>query len=204
MRMRTLRAFVCFALALPLAAGCSFLKAHPDPTRYFVLTTEEPRQPAQAAPLVLGVEHVELPEYLLRPELVTRTASNQLAISDYDRWGEPLKEGFARTLERDLESELGAGHVVAAPFDPTGRPTVTLDLEVRRFERTGTTVAVLEARWTIHDGKTGTTILSRDSRQQMPLAAADNTPATVAALSKALAACAREIAAALLEHVKQP
>jgi uncharacterized protein len=200
--MRALRAFVCFAMALPLLPGCGFLKARSDPTRYYVLTSAEPKEPATPAPLVLGIDHVELPDYLMRSELVTRTASNQLAISDYDRWGEPLKEGFARTLRRDLENDLGAGHVIVAPFDPASRPNLTLDLEVRRFERVGSAV-VLEASWTIREGKGGATVRTGDSHQQVPLSA-NSAPATVVALSSALAAFAQEVATAVIRQPQQP
>ena len=203
MKTHALRFVVLFGLLLRLLPGCSFLKARSDPTRYYVLTSAEPKLPATAIPLVIGVEHIELPEYLLRAELVTRTASNQLAIAEYDRWGEPLKDGFARTLRRDLENQLGAGHVIAAPFDPTNRPPLTVDLEVRRFERVGNADAALEARWTIREGKSGATLVTRDSRQRVPLAGTDAT-ATVVALSSALAAFAGEIGAAVIEQTKRP
>jgi uncharacterized lipoprotein YmbA len=186
---------VLIALALPLATGCSFLKPRTDPTQYYVLTSAEKKAPAAAAPVVLGVDHVELPEYLMRPELVSRSASNQLAVAEYERWGEPLKDGFARTLRRNLENELGAGHVVAAPFDPRYRPSLVVDVEVRRFERVAGEGAVLEATWTIRDGKTATTLVTHDARARQPLSAED-ARATVVALSTTLAALAREIAGA--------
>jgi uncharacterized lipoprotein YmbA len=200
--MKTREWLILVALALRLLPGCSFLKARSDPTRYFVLTSAEPTAPVTAAPIVVGVEHIELPEYLMRPELVTRTAENQLAIAEYDRWGEPLKDGFSRTLRRDLENQLGTGHVIMAPFDPTNRPALTLELDVRRFERVGNVAAVLEARWTIRDGKSGAELATRDSRQRAPLAGAD-AKATVVALSQALAAFAAEVGTAIGEQAKR-
>ncbi|MCU1281932.1 MAG: hypothetical protein JWM53_5478 [bacterium] len=196
MTMRTQRTIVSLALVLALAPACSFLKPRADPTSYFVLTSEEPKAPAAAAPFVTGVDHIELPEYLMRPELVTRSASNKLAIAEYDRWGEPLKEGFARAFRRDLENQLGAGHVVAAPFDPASPPALSIDLEVRRFERVGDEAAVLEAGWTIRNGKSGATVARHDARVRAPLSGRDAS-ATVAALSRALADLAAEIGAAV-------
>jgi uncharacterized lipoprotein YmbA len=188
--------FLALAPALALDGACSFLKARSDPTRYFVLTSKEPKEPVPASSVIVGVNQVELPEYLMRPELVARSASNQLTISDYDRWGEPLKEGFARTFRRDLENQLGAGHVVAAPFDPARRPALSIDLEVRRFERAGEEGALLEASWRIRDGKSGATVAAHDSRKLTALSGHE-VSATVAALSSALAALAEEIAAAV-------
>ena len=193
--MRTPPIVVCFALLLPLAAACSFLKPHKDPTQYFVLTSNEHAAPASTTPVVLGVDHVQIPEYLQRPELVTRSASNQLKIAEYDEWGEPLKDGFSRTLRHDLENELGAGHVVAAPFDPASRPHLVVDVEVRRFELVAGQGAVLEASWTIRDGKSGTTLATHDARA-LKSVSGDDPRATVAALSGAVAELAGEVAGA--------
>jgi uncharacterized lipoprotein YmbA len=201
--MRTPTLLGCLALALTPAAACSFLKARSDPTRYYVLTSHEGKRPATAPSITVGVDRVELPEYLVRPELVTRSASNQLTIAEYDRWGEPLKDSFARTFRQDLEQELGAGHVVAAPFDPASRPAFSIDLEVRRFERVGDEGTLLEASWTIHDGTGAATLATRDSRIRTPLSGADAS-ATVAALSSAVAALAGEVASAVRAQARQP
>jgi uncharacterized lipoprotein YmbA len=189
--------------ALPLAEACSFLKPKADPTQYFVLTSDE--HDAQAAPAqkVLGVDRIELPEYLLRSELTTRTASNQLKVADYDRWGEPLKDGFSRTLRSDLESRLGAGHVVTAPFDPSHKPALIVDVEVRRFERVLPGGVELEATWSLRDGVNGTVLATKEASVHQPVAGED-TRATVSALSAALAALATQIADAVRERSRPP
>jgi uncharacterized lipoprotein YmbA len=196
MNRRTQRA--CLAV-VALSSACSFLKARPDPTRYFVLTSDEHKRPGPPAPIVLGVDRVELPDYLLRPEMVSRSQANQLVIADYDRWGEALKDGFSRTLRRDLENRLGAGHVLAAPFDPASRPSLVVDVDVHRFERVDGGGAELEASWTLRDGKCGAALVTRDSRERQAVARND-ARASVAALSRALAQMAGQIADAAAAH----
>ncbi len=191
---------LALALVLPLAAACSFLKARSDPTRYFVLTPSAPTQ-ATPVPVAVGLDRVELAEYLLRPELVTRSASNQLRMAEYEVWGEPLKDGFTRTLRRDLENELGGATVVAAPFDPATRPDLAVAVEVQRFERVAGEGAVLDARWTVRDLKSGTVLHRRDAHERQP-AEADG-QAAVAALSRDVAALAAEIAAAVRAAARQ-
>jgi uncharacterized lipoprotein YmbA len=181
--------------ALPFIGACSFLKAKPDPTQYFVLTSEERKAPAATAPRLLGVDRIELPEYLMRPEIATRTESNQLKIAEYDRWAESLKDGLSRTLRRDLERQLG-GHVLAAPFDPSHKPALVADVEVRRFERVLPVGAVLEATWTLRDGATGTVLVTQEASLRQPVTSND-TSAAVAALSSTLAALAAQIADAV-------
>jgi uncharacterized lipoprotein YmbA len=196
MTMTARDCLLCLVVALPFAPACSFLQPHADPTQYFVLTSEERKAPSAPAQKVLGVDRIELPEYLMRPEIATRTESNQLKIAEYDRWAESLKDGFSRTLRSDLESQLGAGHVLAAPFDPSHRPALIVDVELRRFERVLPGGAVLEATWSLRDGATGTVLVTKEASLRKPVARND-TRTTVAALSTALAALAAEIADAV-------
>jgi uncharacterized lipoprotein YmbA len=189
--MRVPAMLVCFTLA----AACSFLKARSDPTRYFVLTSSERPAPSPSTAVVLGIERVQLPEYLMRPELVTRSATNQLTFAEYQQWGEPLKDGFSRTLRHDLENELGPDHVVEAPFDPASKPAVVVDVEVRRFERVAGQGAVLEATWTLRDGANGNTLVTREAHERRAVSG-DDPRATVAALSGTVTALAGEVAGA--------
>jgi uncharacterized lipoprotein YmbA len=66
---------------------------------------------------------------------------------------------------------------------------------VRRFERVDGQGAVLEASWTLRDGKSGQTLATRDARAQRPLEG-DGARATVAALSGTVASLAGEVAGA--------
>jgi uncharacterized lipoprotein YmbA len=182
-----------FVVALPFAGACSILKPRADPTQYFVLTSEERKAPRVPVQKVLGVDRIELPEYLMRPEIATRTESNQLKIAEYDRWAESLQDGFSRTLRSDLENRLGAGHVVAVPFDPAHRPALIVDVEVRRFERVLPDGAVLEARWSLRDGASGAVLVTKEASLHQPVPG-DDTRATVAGLSTVVAALASEIA----------
>jgi uncharacterized lipoprotein YmbA len=193
MTMTARPTLVCLVVAV---GACSFLKPHADPTQYFVLTSEERQAPAAPAPKVLGIDRIELPEYLMRPEIVTRTETNQLKIAEYDRWAESLKDGFSRTLRSDLENQLGTGHVLAAPFDPSHKPALIVDVEVRRFERVLPDRALLEATWSLRDGASGAVLLTREASLRQPVARTD-TRATAAALSTALAALAAQIADAV-------
>jgi uncharacterized lipoprotein YmbA len=180
--------------ALPFLGACSFLKARPDPTKYFVLTSEARKGPAAPAK-ALGVDRIELPEYLMRPQMTTRTEANQLKIAEYDRWAESLKDGLSRTLRHDLEKQLGE-RVLTAPFDPAQKPALVADVEVRRFERVLPVGAVLEATWTLRDGATGAVLVTQEANLRQPVAG-DDASAAVAALSTTVAALAAQIADAV-------
>ena len=67
--------------------GC----AGSESVRYYVLSAT-PAGPVGAAvrDIPVGVGPVELPEYLDRPQIVTRTSQNELNVADFDRWAESL------------------------------------------------------------------------------------------------------------------
>jgi uncharacterized protein len=180
---------------LTLLGACSFLKPHADPTKYYVLTAAPLEAPAQATPLSVGVDRITLPEYLQRPELVARRGSNELQVSEYDRWGEPLKDGFARALRQDLALRLAKDQVMQAPWEAARAPDVVVDVDVRRFERVDDAAAELHAGWSLRNGRDGTVAMRRDASLRQPLRGKDG-QATAAALSEAVAALSAEIAEA--------
>lgn len=187
------------ATLLLLLPACSLLRgARPDPTRFFVLTAVEKKTDAPIA-ITFGVDHIDMPEYLLRTEIVSRSASNQISVAEYDRWGEPLRDGFARTLRRDLESELGAGHVFGQPFEQSQLPVMVVDVDVHHLEHMAGQGAMLEAGWTLRERAKGTVIAVHASKITVP--APDKDPgAEVAALSKAISMMSAEIAAAVRDR----
>ncbi|MCK7492219.1 MAG: PqiC family protein [Comamonadaceae bacterium] len=57
-----------------------------------------------------------LPDYLDRLQVVTRTPSGELAVSDTQRWAEPLQEGLIRVLDENLSALLGTERIVRFPW----------------------------------------------------------------------------------------
>ena len=195
MKARPLPA-LCRALALVLALGCQAVLPKSERSDFFVLTALEPAPVASgaSAPSVL-LGPVVLPAYLDRRELVTRLGSNQLRAEDLELWAEPLRDSLSRTLERDLTALLGAGRVQRLPWTAPSPPELAVAVELRRFEKTSSGRAELEAHWTISEGRGATELVRRETRLSLPAGA--STQAAVASLSQALVTLSREIAAAV-------
>src|SRR5262245_47155811 len=101
-RLGSICLLVCF-----IAAGCSFLDAKPDPSRYFALaslprTGQRTQDAAGTNALVLGIGPIKFPGYLDRQQFVTRVSQNRFAVAENDRWAEPLEENFSRVLSQNL------------------------------------------------------------------------------------------------------
>jgi hypothetical protein len=184
--MKTNAVVLLTAAALTLAA-CS---RSPAP-RFYVLTALEPSaEETGAADLAVGVGPVTLAPHLDRPQLVTRDG-NELRLGDFDRWGEPLREGIARVLAENLARLLGSDRIWTYPWRPAAPVDVQVTVEVTRCDAEGGE-AVLAARWAVFDG--GEMRLARRSSFRRP---ASGYPAAAAALSEALAELSGEIAAAI-------
>ena len=180
-----------FPLLLTIVSGCSFLKPSVDPTTYYVLTPATTTTATNQKQRIVGVESVHLPEYLDRPQLVTRIGPNQLRISDIERWAEPLGDALASTLRQDLAAALPDAMVVVQP-DATQHVDADVVVDVMRFERVADNAVELSVRWKLRDGA-GNVQLVKDARIRQETSDA-KAAAAVAALSQALVTLAGELA----------
>src|SRR5262247_789000 len=105
-----LGAAVLLSLAL---GGCS----NTPPTRFYVLSAVADQ--AAAIPgkgPAIGIGPITLPQYLNRPQIVTRVSGNQLAVAEFDQWGGDLNDNLARTLAANLSSLLETDRVSLYPW----------------------------------------------------------------------------------------
>lgn len=182
--------------------GCTTFSPQPDPSRFFTLSAlpqeSAERRPANAANLSLGIGPVSIPGYLDRQELVTRIAQNQVRLSEYDRWAEPLDEGIGRVVSQNVASILRAERITSYPWPLDRKPVYQIELDVLRFETDNAREAQLAARWTVRHTSKKELVRYRDTR--ISRATGDRTTAaSVAALSEALADLSRQIAQAIEE-----
>lgn len=172
-----------------LCAAC--LNPRADPSAFFHLTPTASGT-AAALPVTVGLGPVLLPAYLDRPQMVTRVGTNQVTLSETNRWAEPLGEGVARVLREDLEHTLSPRAVVDYPWHPSAGVDLAVAVTFSRFEADTTGVVHLGADWSITDANTGDVVArSRSSFQEtVDGLGAD---ARVAALSRVLARLGGEI-----------
>jgi uncharacterized lipoprotein YmbA len=185
------------AIALALLGSCSFLRPQADRTQYFLLKplAVPERQPVGGFARTVGLGPFDIPDHL-ETTLVTRLAANQIAISDTDRWGEPLRDGLPRVLRQNLIALLRTERVLVYPWDLSASPDLAVRVEVLQFERTIQGMANLAVRWTLERGADRTPLLTEETRVSEPIRAT-GTRAAVAALSSAVVVLSRSIAAAV-------
>ena len=151
--MRTARTHraVCLPLTLVLAlAGCG---SAPKTNYYTLAPGADPRPAAVAqpasSPIGVTVGPVTLPDVVDRPNLVVRTAENQVTLLDQHRWAEPLKREIPRLLAGHLSRLLGTPRVSVFPNGAGGPGDVRVRVDVQRFESVPGQEALLEVFWTV-------------------------------------------------------
>ena len=179
-----------------LVAGCSFLSPREDPSRFFLLTAPtDTDEVASSEGGSIAVGPVEMPSYLNGPLLVTRIDDHEVAISDFERWAEPLEDNFQRVLVENLSSSLDT-RVVAFPAPLRESLRVRIPITVRRFDRDSRGAVALWVRWTIDDVATGEMLDGGEARINEP-GTGSGSEATVATMSAAVARFSQVLAARL-------
>jgi uncharacterized protein len=195
-------AIAAFALALAaaLATGCSSVA----PVNFYVVTPLAGPAPAARAPGPgVVVAAVRLPEYLERPQLVTRSGDNRLQLEEFHQWGGNLAKDLTRVMAENLALLLGSDAVVASPNTLRMRPDYRVEIEVLRFERAGDARVHLTAKWWLQRGVDGNPLASpMTALTSEPLPESANADLTVAAMSRVYGELARVIAQAVSRQEK--
>jgi uncharacterized lipoprotein YmbA len=183
-------------------AACALLAAcgGTTPTHFYTLSSlmaaPGEAMPAAAKNLTLGVGPVTLPQYLNRPQIVTRDGSNRMILADFDSWIEPIDGLFARTLAEDLSLLLGTDEVVQLPERRPVRLDYRVAVDVTRFDVDSSGNAVLDARWQLSRDDDERLLRAARSTVVEPVKPGDQA-AAAQGLSRALGAMSRQIAAAI-------
>jgi uncharacterized lipoprotein YmbA len=183
------------AFVVLLLAGC---RSTPPATAFYTLTSvtkaeRAGQNTAAMRELAVGIGPVQLPEYLDRPQIVTRTGPDKVALSEFNRWGGSLRQDFPRVLAENVAALLGTDRVLAYPWGDRLDPAYRVALNVQQFDGALAGPAVLRVTWIV-TGREGKTPLSvRKTEIQEPVSGRDY-DALVAAQSRAVAALSREIA----------
>lgn len=146
----------------------------------------------------VGVGPVKFPDYLDRPQIVSRITPGKLDLAEFDRWAEPLSENFIRVLAEDISAALSRSRVAIYPWPRTSQPDCHVAVDVNQFEGVPGGRATLNARWTLH-GEQGKKVLAQRNTEIIEPVDAVSYEALVAAQSRAVASLAREIATAVRE-----
>jgi uncharacterized protein len=180
-------------LLLALVVCLSACTGKSASSKFYVLSPLPQPKLSAAEGITIGVLPVAMPDYLDRPQIVTRVSESEIRIDEFSRWAEPLKNSFYRALVENLSTLLDTAKIIKTT-ESTGVPVVLLvGLEVVQFDGTLGGDVVLIVKWGLFAEKGKKLLLAKRSSFKEPTGAATY-EALVEAQSKAVAALSREIA----------
>ena len=206
LRPATIRLAGVFLLAGIIAGGC--IATTTPTTRFYVLTplgagAGLDGQIERGTPLSLEVAALRLPQYLERPQIVTRSRENRLEFAEYDQWGGNLRKNMIRVLAQNLSQLLATPDIAIVPYRPPAPPDFRIEVEVMQFERDAGGRVRLSVQWRLSSGRSRDPLVTRMTVLVSPSlpAQADFEP-TVAAMSDLVAELSQTIGRAILENIQ--
>ncbi len=165
------------------------------PVQYYSLQPVEPVLENDAEnSIIVRLGPLRIPEYLKRPQIVTRTDNAEVIIDDFSRWAEPLDQAMHSVVASNLDSLLSDVIVIAYPY------ITAIDFDywilggVSRFDADENGKVTLIVQWGLMDSKRNT-ILAPLRRQFEAQTTGSNDPGAIAtAMSDVLNQFSHEIA----------
>jgi uncharacterized lipoprotein YmbA len=183
-------------LAASVAAACS---SSPQ-NSFYTLAPVAPQAPAAAVtglrPAVVAVGPVSLPDYLDRPQLVTRSRPSTLSLAPLNQWAGPLADMLPRVLVENLAQRLPGDRVVAFPQTSGPSFDYRIAVGINQFDVDPAGAATLLASWQIYPAQSAQARVVDDDVFRRP-AAGSGTEGAVAAMSGALADLSQRLADSL-------
>jgi uncharacterized lipoprotein YmbA len=199
MKSRLFQILIVLNLGVLLAvlSGC----ASSSPSRFYLLssldiTNPEIKPPADERCFSIGIGPIRIPDYLDRPQIVTRGAAGEIALAEFDRWGEPVKYNLIRVLAKNLSILLCTNTIVFFPWKGGIPIDYRIEMEVLRLDGSLGGNVSLEAWWMIFSGDGKRMLLAKKSNFTEAVGGQDY-KSLVATQGRALGHLSRDIAAAI-------
>jgi len=176
--------------------GCGTTK----PSKFYTLNSLKTQDTAQKTTssnrdISIGIGPVNIPDYLDRPQMVSRTSQNELYIDEFNRWADSLDSDIARVLAENLSTLLSEEHVSVLTSMPAAAVEYRIMVNVTRFDLMPDNTFLLKTQWSISkiDGKK---VLMRESCLSEQIDGKDY-GTRIAAMSRAIEMLSRDIAEAV-------
>lgn len=175
-----------------LVSSCS-LGRKSAPSQFYVLDQKaEGIVEENLNDLRMGIGPIDIPGYIDRPQIVTKTESAELQLAEFERWAEPMGEMFTRTLAENIKAITDSQRIHSYPWLPNLEIDYRINAKVIKFENNAKGDALLAVHWQLINTNDKSIVKNIDSEFNAHAKDASY-PARVAALNDALAQFAQEI-----------
>ena len=119
------------------------------PIRYYLIDPADYPKASVKAVRQLSIELIDLqiPQYLERFHIATRTNKSQLEFSETNQWGENLRKNLLRTMARNLSFLLTTIDIGTPLNRSASKPDYRVQIYIDQFEQDVDKKVKLSARW---------------------------------------------------------
>lgn len=169
-----------------------------DPARFYILTSIVRAETDQTAKdrISLGVGPVTIPDYLDRPQIVTRAGLNEIRLAEFDKWAGSFKEAVSQTIAQNLSAMLNTDKIFVFPWRE--KPEYQAAVDIIRLDAGPGSNVTLEARWSLWEKEGTKMLMIKTSHITMPMNG-NSYETIVSSESRALEELSREIANHILK-----
>lgn len=177
-------------------AGC----AGSAPTKFYTLSSmESPARGKQVADAARGVTlalgPLSIPDYLDRPQIVTRSGQNELAVDDFHRWAGSLENDITRVLIENLSALLPPDRYHVVSWIQPAQSYASIDhrvaVDITRFDGIHGDSVSMKAQWVVFRKDREASVMHASIIEQIT---GNDYRALVAAMSRAMESLSRDIA----------
>lgn len=139
----TLLLFITVLLSACMGGGAT------NPTRYYLLDPVEYTGDSVKAvrPLKIEIIDLQIPQYLERFQIASRSSESRLEFSDENQWGENLRKNLLRSMARNLSRILSTDDVGTPLNRSSSLPDYRIQIHIEQFELDIDNSVKLYARW---------------------------------------------------------
>ncbi len=188
---------IILTISFPLFSSCASTQS----SRFYALSvmpnsTSDTPSEATDSDITIGIGPIKIPDYLDRPQIVTRDNQNEITISEFDRWAGQLRNSVANVLSENLSTILSTDRVVLYPWRGSIPLDFQVEVEVIQFDGEPGGNVALVARWIVIKGKSKKVLTIKRSSITEAVSGKNYT-AFVAAQSRSLLKLSQEMATAV-------
>ncbi|MEO8326306.1 MAG: PqiC family protein [Nitrospirota bacterium] len=186
---------VCVVLLNVLGCGTS------QPSHFYLLRAMSPATASGLSEVKptsssLGLGPVNLPKYLDRPQIVTKSGAHEVELAEFHKWAEPLSENVPHVLAENLSVLLSTDRIEQYPWKRTTTLDYQIVVDVLQFDGIRGGEAALAARWSLVGDDEKTVFITKTTHVTHNPTSQDY-EALVEAMSHNLEVLSREIAEAI-------
>lgn len=147
-----MRASLTVVCSLVLLNAC--VSSRPD---HFYILSALPQGAAEARPAsdVQATLKVALPSWADGSEMLLNASAGEVIVLEHERWAAPLADLVRQTLALDIERRRADMTVADREVNRSKAPAIAIVVDVVQMSVHRGEKARIEARWRIHDARTG-------------------------------------------------